>query len=367
MALFDEEQLGSRLRRAGVLAWSVIGIIVLVYVLFRYVLYPIRGVFPPLVIATVIVYLLDPVVTRLAVRMRSRGWATLVVYLMFVGVVAAIVVNVGPLVSRQVAGFLDDLPDYLQRGARAVNRFADRRGWPLHVTADQREFAEFVQTHRDTVFNVLGRAQAVGASVLHAVVTFVLALLLSFYALVDLPKIRRASSELVPPHRRAEVRQLTDQIGSTLGGFFRGQLLVALFVGVLSAVGLALIRLPFAFLVGLVAGIFNLVPLIGPFIGAVPAVVLGLLSGDPNKAWQAALVLLIVQQLDNHVLSPNVMGRTVNLHPITVMLALIAGAATAGIPGMLLAVPVVATAKILILYGWRHRRRVIAAAETPRG
>ena len=157
---------------------------------------------------------------------------------------------------------------------------------------------------------------------------------------------------LVPPGRREEMRSLMDRISQAVGGFFRGQLLVALFVGVASSIGLWAIGLPFWLLVGMVAGVFNLVPLVGPFIGGGLAVVIALISGQPLKAVWAALVLLAVQQIDNHLISPNVMSRTVQLHPVVVMLALLAGASFAGLFGMLVVVPLVAVAKIVFLFVW---------------
>jgi predicted PurR-regulated permease PerM len=102
----------------------------------------------------------------------------------------------------------------------------------------------------------------------------------------------------------------------------------------------------------MVAGVFNLVPLVGPFIGGGLAVVIALISGEPLKAVWAALVLLVVQQIDNHLISPNVMGRTVQLHPVVVMLALLVGASFAGLFGMLVIVPLVAVAKIVFLFMW---------------
>jgi predicted PurR-regulated permease PerM len=102
----------------------------------------------------------------------------------------------------------------------------------------------------------------------------------------------------------------------------------------------------------MVAGVFNLVPLVGPFIAGGLAVIIALLSGEPLTAVWAALVLLIVQQIDNHLISPNVMSRTVQLHPVVVMLALLVGASFAGLFGMLIIVPLVAVAKIVFLFMW---------------
>jgi predicted PurR-regulated permease PerM len=140
-----------------------------------------------------------------------------------------------------------------------------------------------------------------------------------------------------------------------MGGFFRGQLLVAFIVAVMSSLGLALIGLPYWAVVGVIAGFFNLVPLIGPFVGAVPAIIIALALRTPATALLVIVVLTVVQQIDNHFISPNVMRWSVKLHPVTVMLTLIVGAALAGFFGMLVAVPIVASIKVVVVHLWRTR------------
>ncbi len=206
--------------------------------------------------------------------------------------------------------------------------------------------------NRQAVTRYLTGLRSVTNSVISGLIIIVLGPVMAFYLLVDLPRLRRGAMALIPPGRREEIRGLMDRIGQAVGGFFRGQLLVALFVGVASSIGLWAIGLPFWLLVGMVAGIFNLVPLVGPFIGGGLAVIIALVSGEPLKAVWAALVLLVVQQIDNHLISPNVMGRTVQLHPVVVMLALLVGASFAGLFGMLVIVPLVAVAKIVFLFIW---------------
>ena len=200
--------------------------------------------------------------------------------------------------------------------------------------------------------------------VIHILITLIIGIILSIYILLDMPKIQRALRNVLPEGRREEISGLAENVGNVLGSFFRGQLLVALFVGVASAVGLTVIGIPFAAVVGLIAGVFNLVPLIGPFIGAIPAVILALLSDQPIDALWAGLWLLTVQQIDNHIISPNVMARTVKLHPITVMLALLAAGSLFGLFGMLLIVPSIATVKMLAGHFWKKRsvREAIVAA-----
>jgi len=148
-----------------------------------------------------------------------------------------------------------------------------------------------------------------------------------------------------------------------VGGFFRGQLFVALMVGALSAFGFWIIDLPFWLVIGAIAGFFNLVPLVGPFIGGAIGFLVGTVTGGVGLGLRAALVELVVQQLDNHIVSPMVMRRTVQLHPATVVLALLAGGTLAGFWGVLLGVPAVAVAKILLGHVWITR--VLGERVTP--
>jgi predicted PurR-regulated permease PerM len=126
-------------------------------------------------------------------------------------------------------------------------------------------------------------------------------------------------------------------------------------VGVMSSIGMFVIDLPFWLIVGMVAGLFNMIPLIGPWVGAVPGIIIALTTGGGvSKAVWVAIVMAIVQQIDNHFISPIVMQRAVKLHPAVVMLTLLAGGTLLGFFGLLLAVPAVAVLKIVFGHVW-HR------------
>jgi predicted PurR-regulated permease PerM len=333
--------------RYGAFAWATLGIMALTFVLFRYVLYQVRIIFIPLAVALVITYLLNPLVARLERRGVRRGIAVGVIFAGFLAVAAAALAIVTPLVVVQLRGLFQNLPGYLQKAAKAYNDFATGHGFKYRLKFSSGDLVRLARDNRTVFTSLLGGVQSFVGSVLHVVVEVLVGIVLSVYLLVDLPKIQRGLTALIPEPRRAEIVDMGREVGRACGGFFRGQLLVATFVGVASAIGLSLVKLPFAALVGLTAGIFNLVPLIGPFIGAVPAVFIGLLSGHPVRALYAVIVLLVVQQIDNHLVSPTVMGRTVRLHPIVVMLSLLAGGAVAGVFGMLLVIPGVAAAKVV--------------------
>jgi predicted PurR-regulated permease PerM len=342
-----------RFVRIGIIAWCGIGVIILGYLMLRLMVY-VNPVVPPLLIAVAVVYLLNPLVSALERRGVARVAGAGIVYLLFLCIVALVVSLLVPLVTRQVSSVIDHFPDYLADGQALVRDVAARFGQEPNFQLDADHVRDWLSAgeNRQAVTRYLTGLRSVTNSVISGLIIIVLGPVMAFYLLVDLPRLNRGAMALIPPGRREEIRGLMDRIGQAVGGFFRGQLLVALFVGVASSIGLWAIGLPFWLLVGMVAGIFNLVPLVGPFIGGGLAVIIALVSGQPLKAVWAALVLLVVQQIDNHLISPNVMGRTVQLHPVVVMLALLVGASFAGLFGMLVIVPLAAVVKIVFLFIW---------------
>lgn len=349
--------------RWGLLAWSIIGLLILVGVLFRFVLYPIRVVFPPLVVALIVVYLLNPLVTRLQEGGVPRIWATLLCYVVFLSLVGVALAYLIPAVTAQVRAFVGGIPDLLQKAQTGLTAFAARLG--VHISSTDL-FQSFQPGGKGGAFNFLGRLTSYTSGVVHLALVFVLGPLLAFYLLVDLPKIRRGAEALVPISRRDEVRSLAGQIGATLGGFFRGQLLVALLTGAFCLLFYFVIGLPYFALLGALTMLLALVPLIGVLIAAIPALFVafttsgrtgGLLhiSGGWKLVLATSIVLLVAQQLDMRVLSPRLHSRSVRLHPVTVLLSLLVGGTLLGLWGMLLAVPVVAALRVLLLYVWDTR------------
>ena len=341
-------------------AWSAIGVLILGYLAYRYVLVPVRIAFGPVLVALVIVYLLNPVVSRLQARRIPRVWGTLITYVVFLTVVGVALRFLIPLVADQVSSFVSSVPDLLGRAQQSLTDLARRLGIDVRSSDILASLSPGGEAG-----SFISRIFSFTAGFLHWLVVFVLGAVLGFYLLVDLPKVQRTSMAMMPSGRHEEVRSVLEKMGRALGGYFRGQLLVAAFVGVASMLGLFIVGLPYWALVGAVAGLFNLIPLIGPFIGAIPAVFIaftttdstGLLHLEPGwpLAIGASVALLVVQQIDNHIISPNVMARTVKLHPVTVMLGLLIGGTLAGLVGMLFTVPVIASAKIVLLHLWDSR------------
>lgn len=383
---------------AGRVAWSLLGVAAALALLF-WIAWQFRVVFPPLVLAGAIVFLLNPIVTGMQRKAIPRAAGTGLSYLGFIGVLVLLGFLVAPLVSTQadelaeqwpelradMEDWLDDLSQDSKDGNwiveipnveelrnqfgngndtaqnaefdRIIERAAaelERNEEPVlaadldRVAADARE--QFPE--QGGIGEQLNRAREIGGRVFDVGLIFVLGPIIAFYLLVDLPHIGAVSRRLIPRAASDQVLHVAHRLNVAIGGFFRGQLAVAVIVGIMVSIGLAIIDLPFWLIVGMIAGAFNLVPLIGPWVGAVPGVIIALTTRDLSTALWVAAIMTIAQQIDNHFISPLVMQRTVSLHPAVVMLALLAGGTLGGFFGLVLAVPVTAAIKVIVGHLW---------------
>jgi predicted PurR-regulated permease PerM len=338
------------LRRAGSLAYALVGVALAVAVV-GYLAWVVRIIWPPLLLAAIIVFLLAPVVAFLQRRGVPRVLGVFLAYLAVLGPLALGVAAAVPVVQSQAVELGEEWPELR----------ATIEGWidGLSETLEGTPFAFDRQAVLDggddgpDVAETVRQAIALGSSLLHALLVIVLAPIIAFYVLADLPRLGRVAHDLVPPGARAEVLHLSHRVSRAVGGFLRGQLAVATIVGVLISFGLWLIGLPFWLLVGAIAGASDLVPFIGPIVGAVPAIVIALSTGGITMALWVVVVMVVVQQLESHVISPLIMNRTVHIHPVTVILAVVLGGTLVGVFGMLVAVPVVAVLQILAGHVWR--------------
>jgi len=339
------------LRRAGQVAWAVVGLAALVAVVGT-VAWVVRVIWPPLILASAMVFLLNPVVTALHRRRVPRAAGAALAYLAVLGAVTLAGVLIYPLARDQGRELADEWPEIRARAERWIDdRAEDSQGTFWEFSREELEDA--ISADDVPLSEQLARARDLGIQVFHVLLILVLAPFIAFYLLVDLPRVRAVMESLVPAGARAEVLHLCRRLNRAVGGFFRGQLAVAAIVGVLCSIGLAIIGLRFWFLVGMIAGLFNIVPLIGPWIGGIPGLVIAFTTGSPLQALGVVIVMAGVQQIDNHFITPQVMQRAVQLHPAAVILALLAGGTLGGFLGLLLAVPVAAVLKIVCGHLWR--------------
>lgn len=356
------------IHRAGLLAWSLLGMLALVGLL-GWLLYLVRDIFPPIALATALIFILNPLVSRMERVGVRRGIGTAGIYLLFIAIVVVLVSLVTPVLGRQLNDLGQRLPEIQADLRGAAESVADRLGVSLEdlgLSSQEGSGIDGAVEETPTFFEKFGARLFAGvgrfaSSALHVLLTFVLAPIFALYLLIDLPKIQKSLTRFIPPRYRDEWLMLLRRCGQAVGAFFRGQLVVAVIVGIMSSIALRIVGVPFWLAIGLIAGFFNLIPLIGPFVGGgVAALVAGFTQGL-RQAVYAALAMLIVQQIDNHFISPKVMGRAVRLHPVAVMIALLVGGSLAGLWGMLLSVPGLAIARIIGVH--YYETRVLGATD----
>ncbi len=343
--------------RVGITAWSLVGIIVLLGALVWMARW-FRVVLAPVVLAIALIYVLNPLVGRFVAWHLPRIVAAFLAFLMLSGALVLLGFLVVPSISGQARSLGTDFPQIYEDSTAEIEDLVASLGFGDVDLWSYERLQDFIHDpdRQDQVLSaVWGNIGAVTSGLFEAILVFFVAPVVAFYVLIDLPRVREEAVGLVPERHRAEVIHVTRRLGGAVGGFLRGQLLVAIIVGVLTSVGFWLIGLKFWLIIGMTAGFLNIIPFVGPWAGGAMGVLVGLVTADLTTAIWAAVVALVVQQIDNNFVSPTVLRATVRLHPAVVILVLIVGGATGGLWGVLLAVPLTAALKILAGHLWRTR------------
>ncbi len=333
----------------------MVGVLVAGYLVLRLLLLA-RVLLVPLLVALLLVYLLNPIVGALHRLGLPRPVGAAVAALTTLGLLGVSVVLLAPVLVVQLQSVLATLPSDLDALEAQIDEAARSLGLGVNVDLDGAAVQRWLTTEGNRGL-LLGSFTTAGTVALNAAGALILSLagvVLALFVLSDLPRLQRAVLSLVPPAHRREVSEVAGEVGRTVGRFLRGQMLVAAFVGAASAFALWLIGLPLWLLVGVVAGVTNLVPFIGPFVGGALAVVIALFDGNLSQAVWAAVAVLIVQQIESHAVAPLVMGKAVQLHPTAVMLVILLGGSLAGLMGLLLAVPLAASSRVVARHLWRR-------------
>lgn len=344
-----------QLRRLGVLTWTTLGVLGLLAVLI-WVAGQIRIIWLPLVLALGIVYLLNPLVTGFERMHIPRVLGTTLAYLITGAILVLVGSFVAPVIGEQGASLSEQFPTIVDDVGARLEGVGASIGVEFDVWSYDQIRAWIEDPASIEGLQVFaGEAFTVVMDVFEIVALIFLAPVLAFYLLTSLPAVTATALRLTPPDLRDEAAEVGSRVGRALGGFVRGQLVVALIVGILSSVGLRVIGLDLWLIIGMTAGVLNMIPFIGPWVGGALAAAVALVLGDFQMALIVTVWFFLVQQFDNHIVSPNVLRATVKLHPALIILALLAGGSLGGLFGLLIAVPLTAVVKVLSSHLWRTR------------
>ena len=321
-----------------------------------------RGVLVWILIAAFLALALNPLVAWLQEHgVRRRGLAVMITFLSAILAILAIGATFVPTLVEQVNDFIDAVPGYVERLTAGEGRlgFLERE---YHIVQRVRE--AIAEGGAARVLGLSGTALAITKGVVTAVVATVTIVFLTLFMLLEGPAWVERFYGLLPPEKQPRLRAIGHDIYRTIGGYVTGNLTISLIAGVVSTVVLLLVGVPYAVALGLLVAILDLIPLAGATIAAVLVTTVAFL--DATTSGVIVLVFFVLyQQLENHVLQPIVYGRTVQLSPLAVLIAVLIGAELAGVIGALAAIPVAGTIQV-ILFDWlKHRRG--ALVEAPAG
>ena len=346
----------SLVRRVGVFSWASLGLIALVVVV-GFLIIEGRVILAPLFLAMVVVFILNPFVSRLEKWHIHRIIGTTLGFLIIISLLVLAAALVIPSIVEQGQMFGADFPEIYNEFTEQTISIAQSFGVDVSFWDYDRIVAYLNDPdNQDTILSLIfDRIGAATSGIFEFILVFLLGPVLAFYFLIDLPNMRKRTMGLVPEENRAEVSFVGAQLNTAVGGFLRGQLLVAIIVGVMLSVGYSWIDLPFWLLIGLVGGALNIVPFLGPWVGGFLGVIVAFATTDVRTAALAAIVAFVVQQIDNNFVSPLVLRATVRLHPAVTMTILVLAGAIAGFWGIIIAVPLAASIKVIGGHLWRTR------------
>lgn len=335
----------------GYLNYCVFGLVFAFVVFCLYWFLRVSGalvtVFVPFFIAIIIAYILDPLVDFLDNRRLSRCLGILLIYAVFFSLIILIGLTTVPSLVVELQKLTERIPEYsfeFQEFITSLQSDYQRFNIPdsirqvidNNIIEMQNRLLAYVERITE---NVLGMFS-------HLFIIIIIPLLV-YYILRDEENLKRSLLLAFPKKYRKWVYRVFSEMDRTLGAYLRGMLLICFLVGLFTYVGLFLLGVDFALILGVIAGITNIIPYFGPIIGAVPAVLIALLS-SPLLALKVIIVLTIVQQLESQLIAPQILGRSLGLHPLVVIFALILGGRLFGLAGLIFAVPFTAMLRILL-------------------
>lgn len=308
------------------------------------------SIFTPFLAAVVFAYILNPLVKYLNSHGIKRIWGTLIVFLVISLLILTLSLTIFPIMSSEVRSLLELLPEFSNRAYEYFNRFYESLNNNLQSLPPEFGIKDIPPINPDwiqqTVFNALTSITNSLLSAFSSIFSLVLIPVLTFYFLKDAEIFKKSIILMIPTKRRKKILAVFREIDEVLGGFIRGQLIVASFVGVLTTIALLILQVNFAVIVGIIVTFTDVIPYFGPIIGIIPGVFFALID-SPLKALWVIIVFTVIQQIESSILSPKIVGESVGIHPVWIILSLIVGGKFFGLLGLLFAVPAAGVIKVL--------------------
>ncbi|MDX8364108.1 AI-2E family transporter [Cytobacillus sp. IB215665] len=304
-------------------------------------------VITPFVIAAFITYLLHPIIEKIHHHGVPRSIAILLIYTLFFGGVGFGLYKGVPIIIEQLKDLSENVPIFIETYRDWIEEIRDQTShWPNGFHDRIEEGLQSIEKESALLVTKLlnSMKRLLNYIILIAIIPF-----LVFYMLKDYPDINKAIWYITPKKFRTPGKEFLKGVDESLGNYIRGQLFVCFAIGIIATIGFWLIKMKYPLLLGSIIGVTNIIPYFGPIIGLVPAVIIAATISMKMVIFVSGLVL-VLQFIEGNVLSPLIVGKSLHMHPIVIMFALLVGGEIAGVLGLIIAVPFLAILKVTILH-----------------
>lgn len=329
------------------------GVNVLVLSKISFVLHPlavlIKTIVLPIILSGILYYLLNPLVDIMEKRNIKRGWSILILYLAIAGILTVVVLAVIPVLRNQITGLIDNFPRYSENvrlqfeeltGSQLFSQLQDA------VSINSQDWWNTLTQKATEIFNhTWARVGGFLGAFTEIVLSIVTVPFVLFYMLKDGKKLPQKILSFLPTKSRSGIFHVLQDINHQISSFIRGQIIVSFCIGILLYIGYMIIGLDYALILAIIASFTSIVPYLGPAIAITPALIVALVT-SPVMLLKMVAVWTIVQLIEGKFISPQIMGKTLKIHPITIIFVILTSGNLFGVVGILLAVPGYAVLKV---------------------
>lgn len=346
----------------------LVGCIIYMYDKISFIFEPLNVLFEmiilPGVLGVILFYLLRPPLKLLLRWKIHRALAILILYLIVIALMVLLVILVFPFLRDQFTNLVQEFPLVLMAFANDIISFLNNSHFDEYfgkINFNYNEFLteftdDFINTVRETLTAVASGIATGITGFVSAVTGFVLSLVIvpfiTFYLLYEGEKMPNFILRLFPPRMRERIGEVLHDMDKQISSYIQGQILVSFCIGVMMTIGFLIIGMPYALLLGFLAMITSVVPYLGPMIAATPAAIIAIVN-SPWLLLYLAIVWTIVQLIEGKFISPQIMGKSLSVHPITIIFVLLTSGALFGVPGVVLGIPGYAIIKVLVTHLYR--------------
>ncbi|MCB8818046.1 AI-2E family transporter [Desulfosporosinus shakirovi] len=335
----------------------LIGVLIFLYNKIAFIFYPLivvlSSVLAPVIIAIVMYYLFNPLVNWLEKHKIKRIWGIILLYLAVIALLTGLIVLIVPVIQVQVTSFVEDFPGYVDTLSNKFNQWSAYSIFEPTINSATKWFYEFI---RDVPGNIVDNLSTtadgisnVVSSVSKVVITLVIFPIFLFFLLKDDKKFIHYAIKIVPPKFRSDFIIVFTNINEQVASYIKGQLIVSICIGFLMYIGFVIIGLNHAVIIALVAAVTCIVPYIGPAIAFIPALIIAVIH-SPFMLFKLLVVWIVVQTLEGQFVSPNIMGKSLNIHPLTIIIVLLVMGELLGVVGLIFGIPIYAIIKVLVSF-----------------